>query len=690
MRSAGNPLFGTQTQIGTLTTQGPLIPRHRRSPMTRKDSRNTSVLRSIAPLIAVLTVMFALAALAQVRGVTQASGSSHIVPVQPNVGAPLLVRERSLAGGATDVGHDPGTGSQRKRFGAGPADSGVPIFLPVVTYASGGQAPESIVVADVNGDGKPDLVVANQCQARPKCTNIGAVGVLLGNGDGTFQPTVAYVTGGVQALFAAVGDINGDGKPDIVVANYGSSTVGVLLGNGDGSFQPAVAYDSGGTQPISVAIVDVNSDGKPDLLVANCSNTCSNEGVVGVLLGKGDGTFQPAVAYDTGGVSARSVAVADVNGDGEPDMAVVNDRSETVGVLLGNGDGIFQTAVTYGFGGFFGLSVALGDVNGDGRPDLLVTEECGNVHSCPKGAVAVLLGHGDGTFGAAVAYGSGDNTFFIAVGDVNGDGKPDLVTANRCDQCPDGGTVSVLLGNGDGTFQSAAAYRSGGRFAVSVAVADLNGDGKTDVLVVNETTSSVGVLLNNVGAPPTTTALVSSVNPVATGQTVTYTATVTSESGGPLTGTVMFQDGAKITTVTLADGVASYNAKYKTIGTHRITATYSGELHKAAGSTSATLKEYVGLAPTTTTLTTSGSPSHVGQPVTFTATVKWTYGTVPDGELVTFFDGTTTIGTGTTASGVATFTTSLLTAKTHTIKATYSGDAKFKSSTGTVTQVVQP
>jgi Bacterial Ig-like domain (group 3) len=151
----------------------------------------------------------------------------------------------------------------------------------------------------------------------------------------------------------------------------------------------------------------------------------------------------------------------------------------------------------------------------------------------------------------------------------------------------------------------------------------------------------------------------------------------------------MFQDGAKITTVTLANGVASYNTKYKTTGTHRITATYSGELHIAAGSTSATLKEYVGLAPTTTTLTTSGSPSHVGQPVTFTAAVKWTYGTVPDGELVTFFDGTTTIGTGTTATGVATFTTSSLTVKTHTIKAIYAGDAKFKPSSGTVMQVVE-
>jgi hypothetical protein len=118
-----------------------------------------------------------------------------------------------------------------------------------------------------------------------------------------------------------------------------------------------------------------------------------------------------------------------------------------------------------------------------------------------------------------------------------------------------------------------------------------------------------------------------------------------------------------------------------------ITATYSGDADNAT-STSATLTEYVGLVPTKTVLTTSGSPSFIGQPVTFTATVTWTYGTVPDGELVTFFDGTTTLGTGATAGGVATFTTSSLALATHTIKATYPGDAEFKPSSGAVQQVV--
>jgi len=178
------------------------------------------------------------------------------------------------------------------------------------------------------------------------------------------------------------------------------------------------------------------------------------------------------------------------------------------------------------------------------------------------------------------------------------------------------------------------------------------------------------------------------VNPAAVNQQVIFTATVTNQSGGPLTGTVAFKHGTSTTTAKLVSGQAVYRVTYSGSGTHLITAIYSGDTANAT-STSATLTEYVGLVPTKTTLTTSGSPSFIGQPVTFTATVTWTYGTVPDGEMVTFFNGTTTIGTGATASGVAKFTTSSLTVGTHSIKATYPGDAEFKPSTGSVMQVVE-
>jgi len=188
-------------------------------------------------------------------------------------------------------------------------------------------------------------------------------------------------------------DLNGDGKPDVVVANWCASgsncslnvwgadgTVAVLLGNGDGTFQPAVAYASGGASPDSVVVADVNGDGKPDIIVANwcASSSDCGSGSVGVLLGNGDGTFQAAATYNSGGVFARSVVVGDFNGDGKPDLAVGNwsgadglcCTSPALSVLLGNGDGTFQQAVTYASG--VQLSVAVGDVNGDHRPDLVV------------------------------------------------------------------------------------------------------------------------------------------------------------------------------------------------------------------------------------------------------------------------------------------------------------------------------
>jgi hypothetical protein len=264
-----------------------------------------------------------------------------------------------------------------------------------VTYVSGGLGgsnPDSVAVADVNGDGKADLVVTNYEMVNYLAKTVG---VLLGNGDGTFQPVVSYGSGGVIPLSVAVADVNGDGQPDLLVANFWASfqnpngTVGVLLGNGDGTFQSTVAYATGGTggpnSGGSVAVADVNGDGKLDLLTANEGNA-----TVGVLLGNGNGTFQPVVTYSSGGNGANSVAVADVNGDGNPDLLVATSLSTTVGVLLGNGDGTFQSAVTYSSGGLNrASSVAVADVNGDGKPDLLAGT-C-NSSSCFVGAVSVLL-----------------------------------------------------------------------------------------------------------------------------------------------------------------------------------------------------------------------------------------------------------------------------------------------------------
>src|SRR6516165_6433129 len=223
-----------------------------------------------------------------------------------------------------------------------------------------GSGPQSVAVGDFNGDGKPDLAVVNSYSNN--------VSILLGNGDGTFQIHVDYPTG-AQPGSVAIGDFNGDGKLDLAVVNSYSNNVSVLLGNGNGTFQPAVSYGTGsGTGPAFVAVGDFNHDGKLDLAVAN-----SNSSNVSVLLGNGDGTFQTAVNYDVGG-APTSIAVGDFNHDGKLDLAVavpVPGPSTYVSVLLGNGDGTFQTAVNYS-AGYNPSSVAVGDFNNDGTLDLAV------------------------------------------------------------------------------------------------------------------------------------------------------------------------------------------------------------------------------------------------------------------------------------------------------------------------------
>ncbi|MGD0179230.1 MAG: FG-GAP-like repeat-containing protein [Terriglobales bacterium] len=477
-------------------------------------------------------------------------------------------------------------------------------FAPAVFYGTDGFSDSEILptalvsVTDVNRDGKVDLVVAN--------TDSNTVGILLGNGDGTFQAAVTYGSGAYYASSVAVGDVNGDGKPDIVVTNELNSkyqgVVSVLLGNGDGTFQAAVPYYSGGYCADSVAIADVNGDGKPDLVVANSSENgnqgCTSGiavGAVGVLLGNGDGTFQEAVTYSAVLQGSNSVAVVDVNGDGKPDVVVADlcgGGCGAVSVLLGNGDGTFQAAVSYNSGGYEAYSMAVDDVNGDGKPDLLVANLCGSdgCGSSNGGNVGVLLGKGDGTFQKVVTYGSGG--FFatsVAAVDVNDDGKPDIVVANSCDQvypnCSNG-LVGVLLGNGDGTFQTAAIYDSG-YYALSVAVRDVNGDDKPDLVVVDQCASQItcsngqaaGVLINT-SIKPTATVVTSSLNPSNFGQAVTFTAKVTSKGyKGTPTGTVTFYDG------TTNLGTANLNGKAKgtlttsalAVGTHSITATYNGD-----------------------------------------------------------------------------------------------------------------
>ncbi len=599
--------------------------------------------------------------------------------------------------------------------------SGASLFLPVVTYDPGGSEASMVVVADVNSDGKPDLIVLNcgNCYGPPSVTNIGSVGVMLGNGDGTFQPAVSYGAGTSSPRFVAVADVNGDGKLDLVVANrcidngcLVEAVVAVLLGNGDGTFQAAVTYNSGGLFTVSVAVADVNGDGKPDLVVGNDCADPSCDGSVGVLLGNGDGTFQPAVTYPTGGVSASAVAVADVNGDGKPDVLVAtNDLKKytwggAIGVLLGNGDGTFRPAVTYSSGGIAPARLTVADVNGDGRPDLVVE----NIECCRQfgGVLGVLLGNGDGTFQPVVTYLQGADGMgtSVAVGDVNGDGKLDAVATDSCggNSCLNKGLVVLLLGNGDGTFQAARTYGSGGFLTNSVAVADLNDDGKPDLVVANICAddtlnckrSSVGVLLNNSGARKVTTAttLISLLNPSFVGQVVTFKATVTSGAGTPPDGEIVnFKNGSAVLgTVSLSGGSATLTTSSLPVGSFTITATYSGD-STFAPSTSPALKQVVN--PTTKYLTSTAvvsslNPSIYGQKVIFTARVTTTGPGAPTGK-VNFTWSHSSIGSATlNSNGVATLTRSNLNADSYPLIAVYSGDAaNLGSSSAVLNQVVR-
>ena len=424
-------------------------------------------------------------------------------------------------------------------------------FRSAVKYQAG-QGPTSVAIGDLNGDRKPDIVVTNLVTGRgPQLGN--TVSVLLGNGDGTFKAAVDYAVGS-RPNSVAIGDLNGDGKPDLVVANSSvevgvhGNDVSVLLGNGDGTFRAAVNYPVG-LAPWSVAIGDLNGDGKPDVVVANFGLGGGGIGDVSVLLGNGDGTLQAAVSHGAGS-NPWSVAIGDMNGDGKPDI-VVADLGDTVSVLLGSGDGTFEKnsywvggplksvaigdlngdgkldiAVTdQGFGPFGGVAVllntpsqlafaaavsyavgirpqvvAIGDLNGDGKPDLIVGDAGGSSHGSGPGSVSVLLANGDGSFGAAVDYAVGaGGAGYIAIGDVNGDGKVDLVVATGGQNFGTGvntSAIAVLLGNGDGTFQAAVTFPFAS-FPGWVGIRDLNGDGKPDLVVTTSEAPNVFVLLGN-------------------------------------------------------------------------------------------------------------------------------------------------------------------------------------------------
>ena len=334
-----------------------------------------------------------------------------------------------------------------------------------------GEAPFRVVAADLDGDGRADLASADHGSS--------SASVVLGRGDGSFRPRVAYRTAARPEDIASA-DVNADGRPDLITASEGRrGLVSVLFNDGAGRFHRDRAYPTGATAP-AVAAADVNRDGVVDILTANIGSRD-----LAVLLGQGGGRFGAALRV-TGGDGAVDLDVGDLNGDGNPDVALATaHRGDAVAIRLGNGDGTFGPKTKY-VAGSDPDGVTIADLNRDGRLDLAVT-------NADEGSVSVFPGRGDGAFNAESRYLMSANDDAVMVADFDGDGIPDIATSSVSD------APAVASGRGDGTFKPARSlewlYEQGG------AVADFNGDGRPDLAFAAVGDPQADVYLNWTGLP---------------------------------------------------------------------------------------------------------------------------------------------------------------------------------------------
>jgi hypothetical protein len=493
-----------------------------------------------------------------------------------------------------------------------------------------------VAVGDVNGDGVPDIVTS-LFYGPPG----PGVQVFTGNGDGTFNTGAIYtISSQFGPQFVSLADFNNDGCPDILAEAFSANQMALYLntkasGACTGIFAtPTYFSGPGGNYAINgpggLAVGDFNQDGNLDFVVNN-NGTGGNTGTDSVVFfGDGAGGFAAATPIQLapgGTIVPQYTAVGDFNGDGFLDLAIANSGTDTFNVYLNNGTGGFTLAHTYTTPVPNGI-IKAADLNRDGKLDLAISS---NQTSTP---ITIWKGNGDGSFTqqANPAVGSVSIASF-SVADFNGDGKPDLIynTSNSTAT----GNIYVVLGNGDFTFQAPSTGVSTlGNDTLSLAVGDFNGDGYSDVVVGNYSSNNLGVYLSQYQ------------------QTATATLTGVSVSGAAANPHPV-------------DAVFPLNTPY-------------------ASSTSNTVNLTASVLSDGITLTDLTAPSTAyGQQASFQAVLSpyTSQGYSTNGENVTFYDGSNSIGTAALSSGVATFNTTTLAIGPHSLTATYSTDGNFATAT---------